>query len=127
MRFRGREDADEWHECELVSRAGRATGKYTLAWNILRDSAIENVDFERDVGAYEVLPRTHQDSAVETRANNSPGSETSEGIALSAADQAAHAEGATERMTFDDEDMEAHLGRLLQAAEDRETSNSRKE
>jgi hypothetical protein len=87
VEFRGKEEDDEWYQCELISRAGRATGKYSCAWNILRDGVIENIDFERDAGAYEVLSCTEEDS---------PSEDSSE------------------------EDMQAHLMNLLQAAENRE-------
>ena len=53
VKFRG--DDDEWHTCEITKRADRATGKYSNAWNIIRDGMEENVDFERDVQDFQVL------------------------------------------------------------------------
>ena len=54
--FKGKEaDNVEWFTCTLHSRAGRAKGMYSLAWNILRNGIIENIDLERDVGEFVVL------------------------------------------------------------------------
>ena len=92
MRYRGKDKEDEWFQCELLSRAGRAKGKYSRAWNILQDGATENIDFERDVSVYEVLPHTDAGGGDATTNDN-----------LSV-----------------EEDMQAHLMNLLQAAENRE-------
>ena len=53
--FKGKEENAEWFTCTLLSRAGRAKGRYTLAWNISRDGILENIDFERDVGEFTLL------------------------------------------------------------------------
>ena len=45
----------EWHTCKLVSRAGKAKGKYQMAWNISKDGVIENIDFERDVEEFRLI------------------------------------------------------------------------
>ena len=41
---------DEWNTAKLISRAGKATGKYSKAWNSqFTDASIKSIDFERDV------------------------------------------------------------------------------
>ena len=43
-------NSDEWNTAKLISRAGKATGKYSKAWNSqLTDGSIKSIDFERDV------------------------------------------------------------------------------
>ena len=55
VQFKGKDINDEWYECEILNRAGRATGKYPHSWNIMRDGALENIDFQRDVGDFRVI------------------------------------------------------------------------
>ena len=55
VQFRGQDDNDDWYECEIMSRAGRVTGKYPHSWNIKRDGTLENIDFERDVGDLRIV------------------------------------------------------------------------
>ena len=87
--FKGKEPDDEWFTCTLTSRAGTAKGKYSLAWNILRDGLHENIDFERDVSEYKLV-------AVE------PNEPPLEATAVAT-----------------DLDMDIHLQALLTAAEER--------
>ena len=43
-------NSDEWNTAKLISRAGKATGKYSKAWNSqFTDGSIKSIDFERDV------------------------------------------------------------------------------
>ena len=50
------EDGDQqWHTCTLMSRAGKAKGKYSMAWNISRDGVVENIDFDRDVEEFRLI------------------------------------------------------------------------
>ena len=43
-------NSDEWNTAKLISRAGKATGKCSKAWNSqLTDGSIKSIDFERDV------------------------------------------------------------------------------
>ena len=50
------EDGDkQWHTCTLMSRAGKAPGKYSMAWNISRDGVVENIDFDRDVEEFRLI------------------------------------------------------------------------
>ena len=59
VRFKAKDDdddEDDWFECKLVRKAGKSGGKYKHSWNIVREGKYENIDFQRDVGAFEVLP-----------------------------------------------------------------------
>ena len=38
-----------------MSRAGKAKGKYSMAWNISRDGVVENIDFDRDVEEFRLI------------------------------------------------------------------------
>ena len=67
VQFKGHEDDDEWHECEVLSRAGRASGKYNHAWNIKRDGILENIDFQRDVRDFQVIRKDPKPSAEHPR------------------------------------------------------------
>ena len=52
----------QWHTCTLTSRAGKARGKYSMAWNISRDGVVENIDFDRDVEEFRLIEAsTRQD------------------------------------------------------------------
>ena len=55
MKFKGLDPEDEWFEAELVSRSGKATSSYKNSWNIWRDGLDENIDFDRDVGSFEIF------------------------------------------------------------------------
>ena len=103
VRFKGKEDNDEWFVCTLSSRAGTAKGKYSRAWNIVRDGIAENIDFERDVGAYEIA--------------------TQKAISEGEADGADIHSATDIIVTEEPVDMESHLRALLEAAERREEEN----
>ena len=60
--FRGKDADAVWFTCSLISRAGKATGIYSMAWNVSRDGAVETIDFGRDVGDFRVLESENQDS-----------------------------------------------------------------
>ena len=87
--FKGKEPDDEWFTCTLINRAGTARGKYSRAWNILRDGSTENIDFERDVGDYKIVCDESNDPPLESTAEAT------------------------------DMDMDTHLQALLAAAEER--------
>ena len=63
VQFRGKDSDDDWYECEIVNRAGRATGKYPHAWNIKRDGLLENIDFQRDVSDFRVINKQQPTSS----------------------------------------------------------------
>ena len=110
VKFKGKEDDDEWFTCTLSSRAGTVKGKYSRAWNIVRDGITENIDFERDVGAYEIVPQeaTPQMSATYETAEANRAD-------ISSVTDINDTEGPV--------DMESHLRALLEAAERREERN----
>ena len=66
VQFRGKDINDEWYECEVINRAGRANGKYPHAWNIKRDDLLENIDFQRDVGEFRVINQDQQNATPTT-------------------------------------------------------------
>ena len=95
--FKGKEDDDiEWFACTLVSRAGKAKGKFSTAWNIERDGKMENIDFCRDVGEYRLIKSLPNEGR----------SENTRGIDDSTQGTSA--------------DMNSHLEALIEAAMERE-------
>ena len=108
--YKGKDDDDEWFTCSLISRAGRAKGKYTMAWNIERDGIKENVDFERDVGEYRLIQNTANqieeltqegdEAVVATESDSSPTQDNVQGTS----------------------NMNSHLQALILAAMEREES-----
>ena len=80
VQFRGPDENDDWYECEIMSRAGRATGQYRHAWNIKRNDTLENVDFERDVGDFQVVHKDKdpppETAITEVRKDKDPPPET---------------------------------------------------
>ena len=43
-------DSNEWKTAVLISRSGKATGKYSKEWNSkLDDNSIRPIDFEQDI------------------------------------------------------------------------------
>ena len=106
--FKGKEPDDvEWFSCKLLRRAGRAKGKYSVAWNISRDGHNENIDFERDVGEYRLIHNT----AI------GAGEPVTDGISELSDDK-------DEDNVTTPLDMNAHLEALLHAAIQREEGDS---
>ena len=98
MAFKGKEDNDvEWVTCTIISRAGRAKGKYSKAWNISRDGISENVDFERDVGEFRLLNNGYES--------------TEDSVQESTGDIAQEADEDHSQVN-----MNAHLAALIEAA-----------
>ena len=57
VKFRFRDD-NKWRTATLISRAGKATGKYNKEWNSkIDDERIRAVDFECDVSDIEIIPK----------------------------------------------------------------------
>ena len=57
--------SETWIEVKTKSRAGKATGQYKNAWNVVNEEAQEwNVDLDRDVTAWEIVPNETQDVTV---------------------------------------------------------------
>ena len=49
-------DSNEWKTAVLISRSGKATGKYSKEWNSkLYDNSIRPIDFERDVDNLHIM------------------------------------------------------------------------
>ena len=56
-----------WQTTTLVSRSGKSTGKYPLAWNTkLKDGTPMQVDFQRDVNCWEELTEESNDQNLVT-------------------------------------------------------------
>ena len=45
---------NKWNEAKLISRAGKATGMYKNAWNIISDGAHKVIDFDRDTTDWKI-------------------------------------------------------------------------
>ena len=59
-------DSNEWRTAVLISRSGKATGKYSKEWNSkLDDNSIRSIDFERDVDNLHIM----SNSSVNTLPN----------------------------------------------------------
>ena len=59
-------DSNEWRTAVLISRSGKATGKYSQEWNNkLDDNSIRHIDFERDVDNLHIM----SNSSVNTLPN----------------------------------------------------------
>ena len=41
------EDSDQWLKAKVISRAGKATGKYRYRWNVLENGSINEIDLEK--------------------------------------------------------------------------------
>ena len=49
-------DSNEWRTAVLISRSGKATGKYSKKWNSkVDDDRIRSIDFERDVDNLHIM------------------------------------------------------------------------
>ena len=107
VRFRGKNNDDEWFTCKLVSRAGKAKGKYRYAWNVVREDIQENIDFQRDAGFYHVVGV----------AGSSAGEQETVDVAAGRSSEEPDNEAPIQ-------DMEAHIRRLIEAAELRELGDS---
>ena len=65
MRFKSN-NPDEWNTEELISRAGKATGKYIKAWNSqFTDGSIKSIDFERDVSDLKNVKITQEQMIIQ--------------------------------------------------------------
>ena len=59
-------DSNEWRTAVLISRSGKAIGKYSKEWNSkLDDNSIRPIDFERDVDNLHIM----SNSSVNTLPN----------------------------------------------------------
>ena len=60
-------DSNEWRTAVLISRSGKATGKYSKEWNskLDDDDSIHPIDFERDVDNLHIM----SNSSVNTLPN----------------------------------------------------------
>ena len=65
MRFKSN-NPDEWNTEKLISRAGKATGKYIKAWNSqFTDGSIKSIDFERDVSDLKNVKITQEQMIIQ--------------------------------------------------------------
>ena len=101
VKFRGNDE--EWHTCEITKRAGRATGKYPNAWNIIRDGMEENIDFERDVQDFEVVPPQAEENDAQYDQN--------------LINQLLHWSSSNEEITIDESYVSAHESETKSAKE----------
>ena len=58
MRFKSN-NPDEWNTEKLISRAGKATGKY------IKDGSIKSIDFERDVSDLKNVKITQEQMIIQ--------------------------------------------------------------
>ena len=66
IRFKLKGDSN-WQTTTLVSRSGKSTGKYPMAWNTkLKDGTLMQVDFQRDVDCWEELTEESNDENLVT-------------------------------------------------------------
>ena len=50
-------DSEELKSTTLISRSGKATGKYKNAWNSqLDDGTVTSTDFDQDISSWEIVP-----------------------------------------------------------------------
>ena len=55
-------DKDDWSEGKLVSRSGKAGGKYKNSWNIQLENETKSIDFDRDVTEWKERPINEEQS-----------------------------------------------------------------
>ena len=68
IRFKLKGDSN-WQRTPLISRSGKSTGKYPMAWNtMLKDGTPMQVDFQRDVDCWEELTEESNDENLVTDA-----------------------------------------------------------
>ena len=49
--------SEELKSATLISRSGKATGKYKNAWNSqLNDGTATSIDFDQDISSLEIVP-----------------------------------------------------------------------
>ena len=127
--FKGKGTGREWFTATLLSRAGRAKGKYSMAWNILQDEYEENIDFERDCSSYKVVEDFPSAEFKESKLwqNTVPDGQNGKTSSSEDSDMSAHnaflLDAAIQREVVPPKGMNAHLESLFQAAIQREAQD----
>ena len=63
-------DNNEWKTATLITRSGKAIGKYNKAWNSkLDDRTMQSIDYERVIVSLEYLPKSSAPNTTNPQTN----------------------------------------------------------
>ena len=65
-------NSTEWKETQLISRGGKATGKFKGCWNTQdsENDSVKCIDFERDIETFEIVDEPNLENIVESLSNS---------------------------------------------------------